>query len=364
MKLKIAIVNRHPKDVIGGSEIQCAGIATRLSERNHEVFYIAPAGKNNVDYETNYTVIPVASNANSIAEAVINIKPDIVYWRLNKYHFYKAAKKIATHHIPTVFNVSHISDTKLWSCYENMSSGIIQFFKGLKQGILNIYNHQGFRYIKGVTVINPDHLNLLPIKYQCFIPNSITEETLTFNWPRPFIVWVSNLKPAKQPELFVSLAKIFEHQGIDFLMVGDIQFSDYEWIRHENLRTSNFHFLGLKNLKEVNGIIEKSLFLVHTCKPEGFGSVFIQAWLKGKPTISLGFDPGGYIQNNNLGGYAANSWDFFVERVQDLIKDSVQRVQTGERAYNFATQIFSAIKTTQTLESFLNKIQAESKTNH
>lgn len=357
--MKIAIINRHPKDVIGGSEIQCDGIAARLSNRSHQVYYIAPSHGTTKDFETNYEVVQVRSNAHAIAEAVLKIQPDIVYWRLNKYHFYRAAKKIAKANIPIVFAVSHISDTQPWSCRENMLSGIKQFLRGFKQGIKNVYNHQGFRHIKGVTVINPEHLYQIPIKDQCFVPNTISDYSIPFSWPRPFIVWVSNIKPAKQPELFIKLAKEFKDQNIDFLMVGSIQYTEYNWIENENNNTPNFHYLGSKSLKEVNGVIEQSQFLIHTCKPEGFGSVFLQAWLKRKPTISLGFDPGSYIRLNDLGGYVDNNWDKFVERTQTLVNDANERKEIGTRAYEFATETFSAENSTMVLESFLSKIYTQ-----
>ena len=52
--------NQHLEDVIGGSEIQCHLIAKYLTGFGHEVFYAAINSKQ-VDYATNYHIIPLES---------------------------------------------------------------------------------------------------------------------------------------------------------------------------------------------------------------------------------------------------------------------------------------------------------------
>lgn len=354
--MKIVFVNRHPDDIVGGSEIQCEALAAKMAQKGYDVTYVAPAGSNR-NYGKNYRVMPVASNAASISKAIIDAKPDIVYWRFNKYYFHLTARKIAKQKIPIVFAVSHVNDTRVWSHRENIRAGFKSALKAIKQGILTTWNHLGFRYVDGITVINPDHLNILPISAQRFVPNAITENLIPFSWPRPYIVWVSNIKPAKRPELFIDLAKTYEQHGIDFLMIGDIQASDYDWIKDHTKIPSNFHFLGSKSLEEINGIIASALFLVHTCKPEGFGSVFLQAWLQSKATVTYEFDPGHYIQAQGLGGAANNNWNNFTSVVQGLIKNSSLRNDAGARARQFAIKTFSAEESTNKLEKFLLQVK-------
>ena len=74
--MKIAIVNQHPTDMLGGSEIQCDIIARTLVEFGHEVDYIAVGGHDCDAYEVPYRVRPVARQAKAIAEQVIAAKPD------------------------------------------------------------------------------------------------------------------------------------------------------------------------------------------------------------------------------------------------------------------------------------------------
>lgn len=353
--MKIAIINRHPDDFFGGSEMQCDNIATGLRARGHDVVYIAPAGRAGHNYDRPYKILPVNANASSIASAALAEKPDIVYWRLNKYHFHDAVKKIARHNIPIIFAISHISDTQPWSSRENPRKNIVSFLKFLKQGAENLYNHRGYRYVSGIAANNPDFLNRLPVARQKFIPNGVDLAANDFSWPRPYIIWVANIKPPKQPELYIRLAKTLCDKGIDFLMIGDIQSSQFDWIRTEHDRLPCFHYLGAKSLCDTTGIIAGSLFLIHTCKPEGFSNNFIQAWLLGKPTISYGFDPASLIKNNDLGGFAGSNWDIFVSQIERLIDDPVARQAAGDRALAMARKNFSIDKTVGELEAFLHE---------
>lgn len=351
--MKIAIVNRHPNDVIGGSELQCDNIALGLTLRGHEIIYIAPAGKIGADYHRPYAVVPVKSNGRAIANAVAAAKPDIVYWRLNKYHFLAAARRLARKKIPIVFAISHVNDTKWWSVHANPKAGLRPFLKSIKQGLKNTLNHFGFCYVAGVTSVNPDYLNRLRIREQAFVPSSVDTHSVPFAWKRPFVLWASNIKAAKQPEKFVALAQSCTGMGIDFLMVGQIQDPAYDWIKDENNRTPHFHHLTNKTLQDVNGILTQSLFLVHTCRAEGFPNIFLQAWMQKKTVVTFDFDPANYIERYKLGAYAKGDWNRFLYHVRSYIEDGASRVEAGTRAYDLAATEFSRAQTLDTLERFL-----------
>lgn len=355
-KLRLVIVNRHPSDVLGGSEIQCDNIAAALQQKGHDVFYIAPAGNPAKNYAVNYSVIPVASTGKAIAEAVIKVAPDIVYWRFNKYCFYSAARRIAAKKTPIVFALSHINDTRRWSYLVNPRRGLMHALKAVKQGLQNVWNHRGFRFVSGISSLNPEFLQRLSVSKQRFIPNSITTNTVGFDWDKPFVCWVSNIKPAKRPELFVELAKACANTPIDFLLVGKIQSTDYQWLRDIHRQVPNCHYLGPKTVEEVNGLVEKSLLLVHTCKPEGFGNIFIQAWLKGVPTLSYEFDPGNFIANQKLGYVGKGDWPLFSQQARHLLGNPEERNTMGQRAREFALTEFSIAKTADALEAFLYEV--------
>ena len=176
-------------------------------------------------------------------------------------------------------------------------------------------------------------------------------EYRSFEWKRPYVLWVANLKFHKNPEKFVELAEHFEESGVDFLMVGKIQDNRYAYLQSSENLPRNLYYLGPKSLEEVNGMLKSSLFLVHTCDPEGFGNNFIQAWLQAKPTISLYFDPESIIYNNRL-GFVSGSLEQMAKDVKKLIKNEQLRIEIGQRAKNFAQQHFDPEPNVRKLDRF------------
>lgn len=356
-RLKVIIINKHPQDSLGGSEIQCDIIASKLLAFGHDVVYIALKGKGS--YKTEYPVIKVALKGRDIANLVIKEKPDIVYWRHNKKVFYSSVKRIKKAGIPVIFAVSHIGDTKKWRSLKGNKKSLfdIRYYASNFYLIIKAYwNHKGFKYIDGLTVNNKSHLSLLNVKLKEYIPNSNTTSLEKFQWNKPYIVWVANLKARKRPEIYIELAKKLSTHNIDFLMIGNIQHKDYEYIRHRENLPNNLHYLGSKSVLEVNGVIKNSICLVHTCKPEGFPGNFIQSWLQGKPTVSLEFDPGGLIESKKMGFVSGNNMDQFIADTKKLIEDEELRQQLGENAYKYAMKHHNPETNVKKLLSFMREI--------
>lgn len=351
--MKIAIVNRHPDDVLGGSEMQCDNIATELHNRGHDVIYIAPGGDSSKDYRRPYPVVPTVAAGREIAHAVAEIRPDIVYWRMNRFHFLQAARRIHALGVPIVFAVSHIDDTKRFTFLANPRSGPLQALRAVKQVASSYFNYFGFRYVSGVSYLNEDFLGRLPISPSAFVPNSVDETTTPFEWPRPYVAWVANIKMNKRPEFFYRLAEELSDRGVDFLMVGAMMSRTHDWLTEDHADKSFYH-LGPMSIEQVNGFLAGSLLMVHTCRPEGFGNNFLQAWLKSKATVSLGFDPCGYIEKYGLGGVAHDDWERFVSIVGRYIADPEFAQAAGSRAYQFARHRFSK---KQTVDALLNLIK-------
>lgn len=295
-----------------------------------------------------YAVIPTTRKGADIARAALSAEPDIVYWRFNKNGFRTAARHLYRAHVPLVFAVAHVNDLVLWSAKQN-----VVWRRRLIQRMRGRWEHGGFRYVDVLTVNNPDLLGLASVPVQHFVPNGMVDGIVEFSWPRPFCVWVANLKPAKRPEAFIELSRALQLDGVDCLMVGHMQSRAYEWVRDGLECPSNFYYVGPKTLEEVNGILSASALHVHTCLPEGFSNIFIQAWMQGRPSVSLGVDPGGYIASEGLGSCAGDDEAVLLNQVRRLLHDPSARELIGARAKAFATTKFSVDAMVENVEAVL-----------
>ncbi len=352
--MKIVIVNTHIEDQIGGSQIQCDLIAEELYVRGHDVIYLAIDKEN--EYKRPYKIQPVYRASREISEKIIRLNPDIVYWRFNKKFLYKCLKNISAAGIKIIYAVSNIKDlqayTYTWSGGINFSN----LLNYLKKNALERINYEGIKFADGVTVNNEEHLRLISNSNRLYVPNAISDKKADFEWKKPFVLWVANVKNRKRPEIFVQLAEKFKDINVDFLMIGDLTDAHYGWIREQDKVPDNFYYLGTKPLEGVNGALHKSLFLVTTSTPEGFSNNIIQAWLLGKPVIALEFDPGGLIKKKKLGYVANNNMKILEEKTRRLIENEALRKEKGARAFKFAKNYFSKEKTLNRLESFMKEI--------
>jgi len=351
--MKIILINAHYTHILGGSEIQCHQIAQGLTELGIDLTYLAVGGYDDAA-DLPYKLLQVEKNSTSIIKVCKELQPDLIYWRFNKNLLASVVGQIKSLNTRLVFSVSHIHDLEPFAYKPIPNLGIFARAKRrLGHVIKGIQFKNAFNKVDGVICNNEEHLKHITHTNKVYIPNSPFLEYEEFTWPRPYVVWVGNIKAHKHPELFVELAKSLTGKGVDFLMVGDIQQQAYEYLNSSIELPGNFHFLGSKSVFETNGIIKSSMFLVHTCEPEGFPNVFLQAWGFSKPIISLQFDPAGLLEKHKIGFYSKN-YQQFVRDCSQLITESTLREQIGKKANKFLDEHFMKERNIKQLMSFLS----------
>lgn len=368
--MKIVIINQHPDDLLGGSELQCDIIATYLTRFGHQVTYLAVKGIK-ATYDTEYSVIPVDNlNPFRLYSILRELNPDVVYWRHNKKRLFTTALGSKLVGSKFVYSMSTYSDSCIWidrgvtvfsrflKRFKNASGplGVINSFVFLTDPLASAINYLAIPFfVDGIVSLNCDYLESMPKKRKTVIHNSMPAVRQDFCWPKPYVVWVGNLKGRKNPEKYYELAEALQNTQVDFLMVGPVQERVYGSLANAGQKLANFHFLGARAPIEVNGILNSALFLVNTCDPEGFGNNFIQAWLQGKPTISLYFDPEGTIEREKI-GYLAKTFPRLEELTRYLIKNESARIEMGRRAQAYSKEHFNSDSNVRQLETFLFNI--------
>ena len=344
--------------------MQCEQIARGLAERGHKVIYGAVGRKRKESYSgLPYTVAPLAiEKRGELFQLLQRERPDVIYWRFNKHYLLRAVRDSKRAGVPFVFAVSHVNDVAEYVCRSpTVTSGPMSEARSLAQIAINktksCWSNRAFQHVTAVTTLNSQYLDKLPVKKQRVIWNSVSDKKVPFEWKKPYCVWVANIKPPKQPEAYIALASLMAERcpKIDFLMIGAIQSEQYKPVLEAAENMKNFHYLGFQPPEVVNGVLEKAECLIHTCKPEGFGNNFIQAWMQGCPTITLEFDPDGLIQHERL-GFLSGTVEQMANDVGLLLQNKNLQDEIGNRAQAFAHANFTPERMVDDIESFLEEV--------
>ena len=350
--MRVVLVNRHPSVALGGSETQCALIAEGLARRGHEVVWVAPGGER--AGVAGHEVVGVDDSGRSIVAAILGARPDVVYWRSGTRHLAHAVPRLRRAGVPIVFAASHIKDLRRFAVAPNASTDPFRrALAGLRDRLRSVRDHRGLLGVDALVVNNATHLGIVPVALQRHIPNGTDRSVRPFRWPRPYVAWVANLKPAKRPEACIELARAIADLDVDVVMAGRIVVERYRWFEDASVLPPNLHFLGPVEQVDANGILAGARCHVHTCRPEGFSNVFIQAWSAGVPSVSLGFDPEGTIARERLGAVCDDDPVRFAEEVRSMLTDTARRDAAGARAAVHALERFDTDRNVEALEELL-----------
>lgn len=167
----------------------------------------------------------------------------------------------------------------------------------------------------------------------------------------PFtVVWVANIKPLKQPDKFVQLAREFsEYKDVRFVMVGRPSGGQYQ----DNLEAkiealANLDYVGEQPIEKVNAILAGSHVFVNTSTYEGLPNTFVQSWMRAVPVVCMLLDPDGILKTRRI-GYSSGSFEQMVIDVRRLIENPALRDDMGHRAREYALEYHSLEKNMRSL---------------
>ncbi len=170
----------------------------------------------------------------------------------------------------------------------------------------------------------------------------------------PKILWLANLTPVKQPQIFAHLVKNLRNLNAEFIMAGDAPDKNIlSKIMQICEGVYNFKYLGRVELKDSDELYKNAAVFVSTSIYEGLPNTFIQSFLHSTPVISLHNDPDQIIKENNLGA-VASSFEQLEELVKIWIQNKELREKAGKNAYEYAKNNCDIKKTTDSLISLIN----------
>lgn len=355
--MRVLVVNQHPQQALGGSEVQCDLIARGLVERGHDVTYVAvaPPSSPSPIGRTPYHVVEVGAEPSRIVAAVRDLQPDVVYWRFNRRGLRAVARGLRSDGIPLVVALAHVDDVTPWPSWPwpRRDATLRDRVHDLRQRLRWRGELSAFADVTAIASQREDLLDRTPVALRSVVPNLMDPVLEPFSWPRPFVAWVGNLKARKRPELIPRIATALEPHGIDLVVAGPVVDAGAAgWVSATD-GPANLHHLGPILPREVSGMLAAATCLAVTARPEGFSNVMIQAWWSGTPTATLDYDPDGVVVGRGLGRCAGGDVEAFLAAVVDLAAGGPDAVEAGRRARAFARERFAPAAALDALEQLL-----------
>jgi len=275
-------------------------------------------------------------DAVSLYRALGAIRPHVIYQRVACAYTGISAVYAERHRIPLVWHVAHDTDV----APQALDPGRNLLRIHLEKWAANV----GARRATGIVVQTQHQAELLQKNFArrpaALIPNFHPPATETLDKSGPFtVVWIANLKPWKQPEVFVRLAaRLRGRTDVRFVMVGAVSSGNLTWqtaLLQSIAATPNLEFMGQKTHDEVNELLARSHVFVNTSAHEGFPNTFIQAWLRDVVVVSLKVDPDSVLEQQGV-GIAAGTEAGLESALERLIDDAVLREGFIERGHRHA----------------------------
>lgn len=148
--------------------------------------------------------------------------------------------------------------------------------------------------------------------------------------PKAFL-WPARIVDYKRPLKYLELAEALPEAR--FWMVGwrvDETPAELEQeVRRRATRLSNVELLDSRPRAELMELLAQAVAVVVTSSNEGMPNVFLEAWMRSIPVLSLGFDPDGLIEREGVGIAAGDDWGRFADGATRLWSDRKLRDELG-----------------------------------
>ncbi|UWX55005.1 glycosyltransferase [Maribacter litopenaei] len=325
-KLKICMFVPFYPIVKGGAEYQSKLIAVKLKEIGHEIIFVSDGlqgGK--VEMIQGFKVFgtyPPSSPIDKLTlykfyldffkKVLTQEKPDIVYQRILNTYTLRASKISNSLNIPFVL---HIADN--YSVEFNGWKGFFKrlMFQQILKAKIDVICQTEYQYtrIKGLGEINRNIISNMHPRSMTTIQRK--DENL--------ILWIGNVRPVKQLEVYIWMAKRLIHTQYKFMIIGDIPKNEYGiQLIAEIEKSCNITYVGQRDNKYINEELAGASLLVNTSISEGFSNTFIQAWMCGTPVLSLNSDPDGVMKRYGLGISCSGSKERMLDEIGTILKVS------------------------------------------
>jgi glycosyltransferase involved in cell wall biosynthesis len=356
----------------GGGELQIALLAKALARAGHEVVNVDLSAKKNYITEDGVMIFPIEGYNDGIRflrffthrlpklySSLKAQKADVYYCQIRDFRHllaYWAAKKNKGIFVLQLASNLDAMGFSMKLKYDHLTSfgGVYWLLKVL---LTEIIFPKLVRKADMVLVQHEEQRKILLDRgINSIIFNNIIELNgmpEVSNSERHDFSYVGSLDSRKGFAQFFEL--VMRAPDSTFKVIGQPR-DKAAYIIYEKLKlVNNVALLGRLPHSETMYHIAKSKALISTSPMEGFPNIFIEAWACGIPVLSLSFDPGGVIKENQLGEVADGNLDKMlnymssIKNTEDFARKAkayVERnhVLNAERI-NEISSLFTGLKT-------------------
>lgn len=365
--MRIAVVNQHLRDVVGGSELQCHLIAAGLQQLGHEVHYVVPSARpDELDLSgLPYATLAVDQDPRVIARGCVSAGSEVVYWRRNRLGLGRFAEVLREAGVPLVFATAHVDDVHRWPQRDwPEASRFRDLVADARVRVAERASWSAFAAVAAVALQREDFRGLLPVEDQRLVRNildpswSEPQVEPAWSWPRPYVIWAGRLQRRKRPDELPALAAVLAEHGVDLVVAGAVADAHAARFVAGDDAPGNLHHVGLLSAEDLRAALAGAHALIMTAREEGMSNVMIQAWAMGTPVVSLSYDPDGLIARHGLGVVAGGDRHAFRAAAVDLALGDRADVVTRDAIVAFATRTFDAERSLRDLERLLRDVVA------
>ena len=319
---------------IGGAEVQMTMLATELAGRGLRVAHIVHPVENDPGLE-NPTLIQrppwsgrgrrnVLREAWAVWSGLRRAKAASYIVRGSGGYVIVAAAFCTLHRRPLVFSTSNDLDFDFERDDRRpLVLGIYRRAIGLARRMVVQTEHQ--RDLARTSGWEPT-----------VIPSFGEPAERTNGQPRHFL-WANRLVDYKRPREFLELAEAVPEAKFLMIAVNTSETTPElaDHVRREAERLPNLELHPARPREELHEAMADAAAVVTTSRVEGMPNMFLEAWARGIPVLSLNVDPDDRITRDGAGIFAEGSMERLVEGARALWTDAELRSEIGDRARAF-----------------------------
>jgi glycosyltransferase involved in cell wall biosynthesis len=179
--------------------------------------------------------------------------------------------------------------------------------------------------------------------------------------PAAFL-WIGRVVSYKQPLSYVELARAVPEARFTMVAVRQGRsVQPLEELRAAVRQVPNLELLDPLPHAELMDLVERSVAVVNTSTTEGMPNVFLEAWARGVPVLSLEFDPDRVIAERRLGVVAGGSFELLVAGARELWEARHDRQDAAERARGYVEEVHSAEAVTERWVELIDHLSASAR---